>query len=454
MVTRHHNSNFHRVELVSLDQLKFFEHRVRKHSTAQIVKIGKSLERFGCMIPILIDKDNYIVCGEARVSAAIELGWTSLPAIRVEHLSRGEIRTYRLADNRLAKDAECDPVELRKEFLEIETLGIDLQFTGFEIPEIDNTLCVLPSSPEEDDIEQLANGRPIVSRVGDMFEIGPHRILCGDALLAENYTRLMERKLAALSFTDPPYNVRIKGHVSGSDRHREFAQASGEMSKDEFAGFLYAFLRHVHPVLKPGAVFMGCMHWRDNHRFVEQIEKAGFDLINICVWTKSNPGMGSLYRSQHEFINVARKPGDKPINNIQLGKYGRNRSNVWAYPGASSFGSQARNDLSDHPTPKPVALVMDAILDVTRRGDLVLDPFGGGGTTLIAAGKTGRVARLIEIDPRYVDLIIRRAQKVLGLTAICVSTGRTFEEVAIIRASASNVRQRERGKPRSRGGVS
>jgi len=451
MVLRHQKSNSQRVEHVPLDQLNFFEHRVRKHPSAQIVKIGTSLDRFGCMIPILIDDENNIVCGEARVLAAIEIGWKTIPAISASHQSPETIRAYRLADNRLAEDAEWDPVELRKEFLEIETLGIDLEFTGFEIPEIDITLGVPPSSPEEDELEQHADDGPVVSREGDLFEIGPHRILCGDALLAENYTRLLERKLAAMSFTDPPYNVRIKGHVSGSGRHREFAQASGEMSGSEFADFLAAFLRCVYQVLAPGAVFMGCMHWRDNHRFVEQIEAAGLDLINICVWAKTNPGMGSLYRSNHEFVNVARVPGGKPINNVQLGKYGRSRSNVWSYPGASSLGSQARNDLSDHPTPKPVALVMDAILDVTRRGDLVLDPFGGGGTTLIAAGKTGRVASLIELDPRFVDLTIRRAESVLGLTACCARTGRTFDELATIR---TNVRQRERGTPRSRGGVS
>lgn len=448
------NHNSHRYERVLLNQLKFFEHRVRKHSASQIAKIGSSLDRFGCMIPILIDEDNNIVCGEARVLAASEIGWKTIPAILVSHLSSAEIRAYRLADNRLAEDAEWDPVQLKVEFLEIETLGIDLEFTGFEIPEIDITLGLSEPSAGEDDLEEYTDDGPVVSRVGDLFNIGPHRILCGDALLAENYTRLLERKLAALSFTDPPYNVRIKGHVSGSGRHSEFAEVSGELSEDEFAGFLFAFLQLVHQVMKPGAVFMGCMDWRSNHRFVDQIEKAGFDLVNICVWTKSNPGMGSLYRSQHEFINVARVPGGKPINNIQLGKYGRNRSNVWAYPGASSFGSQARNDLSDHPTPKPVALVMDAILDVTRRGDFVLDPFGGGGTTLIAAQKTRRVARLIELSPGFVDLTIRRAEKVLGLTAICARTGRTFKELVNIRANARNVRQRERGTPRKRGGVS
>lgn len=442
MVVRHQTSNTQRVEHVPLEALKFFEHRVRKHSAVQIVKIGTSLDRFGCVIPIAINADRHVICGEARVLAAIEIGWKTIPAILVDHLSEAELRAFRLADNRLAEDGEWDPVQLKAEFLEIETLGIDLEFTGFEIPEIDITLGVPSSSPEEDDIEQYAKDGPVVSRAGDMFEIGPHRILCGDALLGENYTRLLERKIAAMSITDPPYNVRIKGHVSGSGRHCEFAH------------FLLAFLRLVYQVMKPGAVFMGCMDWRSNHRFVEQIEKAGFELVNICVWTKSNPGMGSLYRSQHEFINIARVPGGKPINNVQLGKYGRNRSNVWAYPGASSIGSQARNDLSDHPTPKPVALIMDAILDVTRRGDLVLDPFGGGGTTLIAAHKTGRVARLIELSPRFVDLTIRRAQDLLGLTAVCARTGRTFEELAAIRASARNVRQRERGNPHKRGGKS
>jgi len=448
------NHNSRRSELVSLDQLKFFDHRVRKHSAAQIIKIGKSLDQFGCITPIVINEDSYVICGEARVLAAIEIGWKTIPAISVSHLSPAEIRAYRLADNRLAEDAEWDPVQLKAEFHEIETLGIDLEFTGFEIPEIDLTLGVSASSAADDEIEQHADDGPIVSRVGDLFEIGPHRILCGDALLGKNYARLLGRKIAAMSITDPPYNVRIKGHVSGSGRHGEFAQASGEMSEREFAAFLATFLRHVHQVMKPGAVFMGCIDWRSSHRFVDQIETAGFDFINICVWTKSNPGMGSLYRSQHEFVIVARVPGGKPINNVQLGKFGRNRSNVWAYPGASSFGSQARNDLSDHPTPKPVALVMDAILDVTRRGDLVLDPFGGGGTTLIAAHKTGRVARLIELDQGFVDLTIRRAEKVLGLTAVCARTGRTFEELSTIRASARKVRQRERGTPRKRGGTS
>ncbi|MEM6900955.1 MAG: DNA methyltransferase [Pseudomonadota bacterium] len=445
------NHNTHRFELVSLDQLRFFEHSVRMHSGVQIAKIGTSLDRFGCVIPILIDEQNNVVCGEARVLAAVEIGWKTIPAMVASHLNSEEIRAYRLADNRLAEHAEWDRVELKKEFLELETLGIDLKFTGFEIPEIDLTLGVTSVAAEEDDINDLMEDRPVVSNLGDLFEVGPQRILCGDALLAESYARLLAGELAAMSFTDPPYNVRIKGHVSGSSRHSEFAQASGEMSVREFAGFLATFLRHVHQGLKPGAVLMACMDWRSNHRFVDQIEKACFDLINICVWTKSNPGMGSLYRSQYEFINVARVPGGKPINNVQLGKYGRNRSNVWAYPGASSIGSQAREDLSDHPTPKPVALVADAIMDVTRRGDLVLDPFGGGGTTLIAAHKAGRLARLIELSPGFVDLTIRRAEKVLGLTARCMRTGLTFDELTHKRSSAANVRQRERGTPRKQG---
>lgn len=449
------NHNSLRIEWVDLDALCTFEIQVREHSAAQIQKLVHSIKTNGWIIPIVVDEHNRVIAGEGRLKAARELGLKLVPVLRHSHLSEAQARAFRIADNRIGEDAKWIEANLGIELLELGNLGIAIEDTGFEIGEADIVIGSSASSADDEVVQPPERDNPAVSRIGDTFLVGGSFVHCGDALQPKSYkTLLFDGAGVAALVTDPPFNVPIAGHVSTTGRHSEFVQASGEMSTEDYQKFLATFLVLVEQYLGPGATAFVFQDWRSVAPLILEIENAGLDMINLCVWAKTNAGMGSLYRSRHELILVARKPGGNPINNVQLGKYGRSRTNIWEFPGANSFGSEARGLLGDHPTPKPVAMLSEAILDVTKRGDVILDPFGGSGSTLIAAHRTGRVARVMELDPHYVDLTIRRAEKVLGLTAVCVRTGRTFEELSTIRGKARKVRQRPRGTPHRQGGVS
>lgn len=268
--------------------------------------------------------------------------------------------------------------------------------------------------------------------MGDIWEIGLHRLICGDALDPEAYTQLLAGESAQMAFTDPPYNVPINGHVSGLGkiRHREFAMASGEMDEATFTGFLSSVFTNMANSSRKGAIQYICMDWRHIIEMMTAGTKAYSNFLNLCVWAKTNGGMGSLYRSQHELVFVF-KAGDSPhINNVELGRHGRNRTNVWNYPGINSFGKDRDSDLALHPTVKPVALVMDAILDCSKRKGIILDPFAGSGTTLVAAEKTGRLGFGIELDPRYCDVIVRRMQSLFSIEAIHQASRLPFSVVA------------------------
>lgn len=378
------------------------------------------------------------------MAAAKHLGLKCAPAIRVEHLNEVEVRAYRIADNKLAETADWDEALLSIELGEIEVLGFDLELTGFETPEIDILFSAEESETDPADAvdEELLTG-PAVSKLGDVWQIGPHRLVCGDALKSETYTALLGGECADMVFTDPPYNVPVKGHMGGlgSVQHREFVMASGEMTPEEFLTFLRSTMKHARKATRPGGVVFTCMDWRSIAPLIEATEQSDLEILNLCVWNKSNGGMGSLYRSKHELIVVARVPGTSHINNVELGKHGRNRTNVWDYPGANTPGGQM-DALKLHPTVKPVALVADAIQDVSKRGDVVLDLFAGSGTTLIAAERIGRKARLIELDPIYVDTTIRRVEAACGLTAILEDSGETFLEVQARRTDVSSGTER------------
>lgn len=281
---------------------------------------------------------------------------------------------------------------------------------------------------ESETIPEPACDGPSVSRPGDLWVLGDHRILCGNALERNSFESLLKNDAPRMIFTDPPYNVAVNGHIrSGDAGHREFAMASGEMSDGEFRSFLSGFLTHLQDVLPEGGIAMICMDWRHIEELIATGKGAGFELLNLCVWNKTNGGMGSLYRSKHELVAIFKKPGAAHINNVALGKHGRNRTNVWDYAGVNTFGAGRDADLADHPTVKPTALVADAIRDVSHRGDVVLDCFGGSGASLLAAEKSGRKARLIELEPAYVDVAIRRWQDMTGKSAIHLKSGETFE---------------------------
>ena len=403
----------------------------RTHSRKQIAQIAKAIQCFGFTNPVLVDDNNGVIAGHGRLEAAKSIGLTEVPTLRLSQMTESEIRAYVIADNKLAENAGWDRTLLGLELQYLTELEIDLDvtITGFELPEID--ILIGEATITEQDVADLPippPAGPSISQSGDIWCIGAHRLICGDATQRQTYEALLGEARAQMVFSDPPYNVPIAGHVGGLGQiqHREFAMASGEMSDHEFTKFLSDVFGHLAAYSDDGAIHFQCIDWRHMTHMAIAGQAVYAETKNICVWVKSNAGMGSLYRSQHELVFVF-KVGTAPhLNNIALGKYGRNRSNVWSYAGASGFGD-GREDLALHPTVKPVALVADAIRDCSSRKAIILDPFVGSGTTLIAAERTGRIGYGIEIDPQYCDVAIRRLQTACGLTAVLQSTGEPFQ---------------------------
>ena len=429
------------VEYLPIGELSRDPGNPRMHSHRQIRMIGASLRRFGFVNPILIDRKKRIIAGHGRWEAAKREGHTTVPTILLEHLTEDQRRAYVIADNRLAEKAGWDKEILEIELQHLVAVGFDIEATGFEVPEVDLILDAAAKKEQdpgpEDNLPDVRRDRPAVTRPGDLWLLGPsgnprHRLLVGDARDPAAISRLMDNQQAAMVITDPPYNVQINGHVSGKGRtrHKEFAMASGEMTEEEFIAFLKRFLAAALTRTASGALLYVFIDWRHLFEILTAARALDLRLINLCVWNKSNGGMGSLYRSKHELVLVLRV-GDEPHrDNVELGKHGRSRANVWDYSGVNAFGSGRAAELAMHPTVKPVAMIADAIRDVTVQGDLILDPFGGSGTVIIAAEKTGRRARTIEIDCYYCDVAIRRWETFIGKTAVLAATGETFEEVA------------------------
>ena len=366
-----------------------------------------------------------------------------IPTIRLEHLSKDQIRAYVIADNKLALNAGWDPEILAIEFQDLAVLDLsfDLEITGFETAEID-LLVDGPAKMHDDGLNKVpALETEAVTRRGDVWHLGAHKLSCADARNPSSWLEIMEKERARVVFADPPYNVPIDGHVGGlgSIKPREFAMACGEMSEAQFTHFLHTIFLNVAGVSLNGAINFICMDWRHIGETLAAAKTVYSEFKNLCVWNKDNGGMGSFYRSKHELVFVF-KVGTAPhLNAIELGRSGRYRTNVWDYRGASTFRRGRLEDLSMHPTVKPVALVIDAIKDCSRRGEIVLDPFSGSGTTIIAAEKSQRRARAIEIDPLYVDVAIRRWEKLTDSRAIHAMNGNTFTEVAEERLSSSRV---------------
>ena len=394
---------------------------------------------------MLIDAEGTVIAGHGRVLAATELGWSDVPTIAIEHLDAAQRRAFAIAHNRLTENSAWNDQLLAEQLKELSILDLDfdLEATGFDMGEIDLRIESLNEKPAAPDpADQLpAIQDQAISRLADLWLLGRHRVLCGNALEQSAYANLMESAKAQLVFTDPPYNVPIQGHVSGhgSVQHREFPMASGEMSEVEFERFLLTCFQHLCAFSRPGSVHFICIDWRHLRELLGAGTGIYGSLSNCCVWVKSNGGMGSLYRSRHELIGVYKNGKTSHRNNVQLGRYGRNRTNVWTYPGISGFGRQGEegNLFALHPTVKPVALVADAILDCSSRGDLVLDAFLGSGTTLIAAERTGRCCRGLELDPLYVDTIIRRWQAYAGEDVRHAGSGQSFAQVAEARSIRS-----------------
>jgi DNA modification methylase len=429
-----HSAN-HKVEVVAVNQLVPLTANARTHSRKQIRQIAESIAEFGFCNPVLIDDVNTIITGHGRVQAAKLLGFEAVPTLRLSHLSDAEKRAYVIADNRLAEKAGWDRETLAIELQGLIDIDFEVELTGFEMGEIEVLLhdadeARREDAGPEDKIPEPSSG-PTVSQVGDIWELGQQRLLCGEARDDGAYQKLLDGDKAQIVFTDPPYNVPIDGNVCGLGgiRHREFAMASGEMSPETFTRFLTSVFERLAAHTTDGSIHYICMDWRHVGEMMTAGDNVYRELKNLCVWAKTNGGMGTFYRSRHELIFVW-KCGTAPhINNFELGQHGRSRTNVWEYPGISTARSGRLDELAMHPTVKPVALVADALKDCSRRKEIVLDPFAGSGTTLIAAERTGRRGRGIEIDPAYVDVAVRRWQAYTGKSATLAGTGQTFEEV-------------------------
>lgn len=433
------------VQLVAIENLKANPRNARTHSKRQIKLIAESLKAFGFVNPVLIDENGMIIAGHGRVEAAKRLGMTHVPALHIDHLTDDEKRAYVLADNQLAARAGWDDEILAIELQHLTEVAIDFDVTvtGFEMPVIDLIIEKASAAKPEDEIQAIDRNGPTVTGRGDQWRLGPHSILCADALKMASYAALMGEELAKIAFADPPYNLQISGFVSQSARiaHREFAMAVGEMTEDEFTAFLRSAMACASRFSAAGAVQFWCQDWRHQYELLSAARAAGLEQLNCCIWVKDNGGMGGLYRSRHEFIGVFKIPGAPHRNNVELGKHGRNRTNVWDYPGAATFSKGSEegclNEL--HPTVKPLALIADALLDCSVRGDIVLDPFLGSGSTLMAAERTGRICRGIEIDPLYVDVCVRRWQRMTGGRAIHAESGVDFAALELKETEARHV---------------
>jgi DNA modification methylase len=426
-----------RIEYLPIERLKPNPRNPRKHPRRQIRALRSSLKKYGFVTPVLIDVNDSTIAGHGRVEAAKLEGFTTVPTVCLDHLTASQVREFIIADNRLAELAGWDRELLAAELSGLLDLHIDFEPIGFEPAEIDALLSDFGEpSPGPDDVVAPAQG-PCVSRRGEVWILGGHRICCGDARDESDYVRVMRHDRAAMLCADPPYNVKVAGHVQGRGRvkHAEFAFASGEMSEGQFRAFLETWLRLAMRFSSTGALAYVFMDWRHITDLITIGRIVFGAMANLCVWAKGNAGQGSFYRSQHELIGVFVVGGEPHRNNVQLGRFGRNRSNLWQYAGVNSFGFGRDEALSMHPTVKPVAMIADAVRDCTSRGEVILDPFLGSGTTLIAAEKTGRRCCGIEYEPRYVDIAIRRWQAFTKTDARLEDDGRTFDEIAGERSS-------------------
>ncbi len=433
-------------ETCAIANLAPYKNNARTHSKKQLRQIADSIERFGFTNPVLVTGDNMIIAGHGRVEAAKLLGMIEVPVRRLGHLNKDEVRAYILADNKIAENAGWDKELLALEFEALLDFDFDIELLGFSAAEIDLTIeefgtggdpanaadgsATAEPHPVLDKVEPVGFG-PAVTQAGDLWLLGVHQLLCGDAGSMADVAKVCGDDTATLIFTDPPYNVKIDGHVSGLGKvkHREFALASGEMTEDAFTAFLTESLKAAASKLKDGGIAYICMDWRHMRELLTAGHIVFDELKNLCVWNKTNGGMGTFYRSKHELVFVFKKGRAAHINNFGLGDTGRYRTNVWDYAGVNTFGDTRDDDLAMHPTVKPVAMIADAIKDCSKRGQIILDTFGGSGSTLIAAEQCGRKARLIELDPHYCDTIIRRYQRITGKGAVLERTGETFAEM-------------------------
>lgn len=423
------------IEMIPIDRLNPNPKNARKHSPAQVRQIAGSIRAFRFNVPLLVDDTMTVLAGHGRLLACKSLGYTELPVIRLDHLSEAQAKAFAIAENRLVEAGAWDDALLGEIFTELSALELDfsLDVTGFSLPEIDVILEGAGDEDEADADDVPLDPGPSVVRPGELWRLGDHRLLCGSSLEAGSYEALLGGERAAMVFTDPPYGVAISGHVKakGKTRHREFAMGGAEMSSPELTAFFTQAWR-----LCAAHSLEGSLHYAfiDGAHLFEMLTatNAAYDRqVGLCVWYKTNAGMGSFYRSAHELVVISKKGSAPHQNHIQLGRFGRHRTTVWTHPGAGVFLKSAEDAdlMAQHPTPKPVRLIVDALLDASSRGDVILEPFCGSGSTLIAAERTGRRCRAIELDPLYCDLTIRRWQRHSGQAAVRDADGTVFSDL-------------------------
>jgi DNA modification methylase len=415
-----------------LDQIKPCPGHARRHGKRQLEKLKRLIRHFGQVVPIVVDPAGVIIDGHAVWTAMRELGSGEISAVVVANRTDPEIKALRLALNRIPADAAWDNDRLRIEVEDLVKLSFDLDLTGFDAVEIDQLLEIdVPKLNVTEDGDQIPVPKtPAITTAGDIWVCGRHRIGCGDARDHGFVEKLTAGVRAAMCFVDPPYNIPVAGFVSGKGRvqHREFVQGVGELSTDQFTKFLADSLIVLQQSAADGALLYACMDWRHIFELLAAGRQCDLDLFNLCVWAKTNAGMGSLYRSQHELICVFKVGTSNNTNNVELGRHGRNRSNLWTYRGLNSFGADREQQLASHPTVKPVLMIADAVRDVTRRGDAVLDTFLGSGSTIMAAEETGRIGIGADLDPLYVDVAVQRWQARTRCDARHAETGELFDD--------------------------
>lgn len=425
--------NHPHIEMVPHASLRPNPTNPRKHSPKQIEQICQSLRRFGFKGALIVTDEGLIISGNALWEAAGMIGMDEVPVIQASFLSEADQRAFALAHNRLAELSEWDDDLLAAELEFLFEQDYDLGVTGFDLADLD--LSVVQATETEPPVELPDEDMVPVSRPGDLWQIGPHRLYCGNARDTLSYEALLADERAALIFSDPPYNIPIAGNVSGLGRkvHREFLEGSGELTSPEFTAFLRTVFRNCARFSLDGSIHYHCMDWKHIREIIDAADGI-YAFKQLAVFAKTNAGMGAFYRSQHELVFIFKSGKARHINNFALGATGRHRSNLWTYAGVNTFRRGRDKDLENHPTVKPLAMVIDALLDCSNRGDLVLDPFSGSGTTLVAAHRTKRRGAAIELDPLYVDTSLRRLAAASGLTPR-LADGRTFDEVATDRAA-------------------
>jgi DNA modification methylase len=415
----------------SVSDLKPSARNPRRHPKKQVDDIVRSISTFGFTNPILIDEHDEVIAGHGRLIAAKKMRLNDVPTLILNGLNDEQKRALRIADNKIAQGSSWDTDLLNSELVALSEpkLGFDISLTGFSGPEIDVALRRVGGKIDDAPGKEWAP--PTAVQTGDIWLLGQHRIACGDCRDQDLMARLMHHAVADVAFLDPPYNVPISGFAVARGAHADFGEAVGEMSPDEFTQFLSVTLGAAARATKSGGVHFVAMDWRHLSELHRAGEVVYSQMLNMCVWNKSNAGMGSLYRSKHELIMVF-KVGDEPyFNAVELGRHGRNRTNVWDYSSVNTFNKARQSELKLHPTVKPAQMVADAILDVSQPGELVLDTFLGSGTTLVAAEQTRRRFCGVEIDPGYIEVAMDRWARLTCMTPTLEATGETLEEVQL-----------------------